>query len=363
MLPVTLVAFLGLMIFALDHRDMGLRLEIIVTLFLSLTAVQFVLADRTPTSSYVVPTQQLVLTTYIFLMLISIESIVVFHISHWRERTQLAKVSRLRDPREPRAPPRAPATPCPGPIQRRRTARREHVMERRSVSRSQTAARGAGSRPPPSFRGMQTPKPEQDGKPLDLEIATAASGDAEIAAGGIAYTQSWGSGSGQGPDDGAADGRANQGGSDEPARGGAFLRWFRSCWRRPKPPPPITRLFSSASSGSMSSKSLGAAFSGAARGALCCGTCRPPAPLPLTHAATPPCYAPRPATPPSPPRPPSHTPKHTHTALQRMETDDYFAQHVAHVIDVTTCTILALGYTLAAILIFTLQHGYINVLS
>ena len=91
-LPVTLVAFLGLMIFALDHRDMGLRLEIIVTLFLSLTAVQFVLADRTPTSSYVVPTQQLVLTTYIFLMLISIESIVVFHISHWRERTQLARV-------------------------------------------------------------------------------------------------------------------------------------------------------------------------------------------------------------------------------------------------------------------------------
>ena len=43
-----------------------------------------------------------------------------------------------------------------------------------------------------------------------------------------------------------------------------------------------------------------------------------------------------------------------------METDDYFAQSVAHVIDVTTCTILALGYTLAAILIFTLQHGYIN---
>ena len=91
-LPVTLVAFLGLMIFALDHRDMGLRLEIIVTLFLSLTAVQFVLADRTPTSSYVVPTQQLVLTTYIFLMLICIESIIVFHISHWRERKEIMRV-------------------------------------------------------------------------------------------------------------------------------------------------------------------------------------------------------------------------------------------------------------------------------
>ena len=54
--------------------------------------MQFVLADRTPTSSYVVPTQQLVLATYIYLMLICIESIIVYHISHWRERQETARV-------------------------------------------------------------------------------------------------------------------------------------------------------------------------------------------------------------------------------------------------------------------------------
>ena len=46
-----------------------------------------------------------------------------------------------------------------------------------------------------------------------------------------------------------------------------------------------------------------------------------------------------------------------------MEMDEFYAQHVAHVIDVTTCTVLALGYALAAILIFTLQHGYIDLWS
>ena len=46
------------------------RLDKVVALFLSLTAVQFVFTERTPTSSYLLPPQQLVLATYVLLLLI-----------------------------------------------------------------------------------------------------------------------------------------------------------------------------------------------------------------------------------------------------------------------------------------------------
>ncbi|KAI3429737.1 hypothetical protein D9Q98_010052 [Chlorella vulgaris] len=79
-LPVVLVFTLGMIVFFTDERSLETRLEIVVTLFLALTAVQFVVVGRIPTSSYVVPTQQLVLTTYIYLFLLATESIVVYHI-------------------------------------------------------------------------------------------------------------------------------------------------------------------------------------------------------------------------------------------------------------------------------------------
>ena len=41
-----------------EANELATRLEMIVALFLALTAVQFVLSDSLPTSSYVVPTQQ-----------------------------------------------------------------------------------------------------------------------------------------------------------------------------------------------------------------------------------------------------------------------------------------------------------------
>ena len=40
-------------------------------------AVQFVLSGSLPSSSYVVPTQQLVLATYLFLLLLALEAILV----------------------------------------------------------------------------------------------------------------------------------------------------------------------------------------------------------------------------------------------------------------------------------------------
>lgn len=52
-LPVVLCALLGFIIFFLEMSELASRLEIIATLFLALTAVQFVLVDNTPASSYV----------------------------------------------------------------------------------------------------------------------------------------------------------------------------------------------------------------------------------------------------------------------------------------------------------------------
>lgn len=48
-----LCAILSFIVFLLDKKDLPTRLEVVITLFLSLTAVQFVLVDKTPASSYV----------------------------------------------------------------------------------------------------------------------------------------------------------------------------------------------------------------------------------------------------------------------------------------------------------------------
>ncbi|KAI3424750.1 hypothetical protein D9Q98_008139 [Chlorella vulgaris] len=79
-LPVLVVYLLGLFVFVLDFEDeahLYNRLQLVVTLFLSLTAVQFVLVDKVPTSSYMTPMQQLVLATYVFLCCVSLESILL----------------------------------------------------------------------------------------------------------------------------------------------------------------------------------------------------------------------------------------------------------------------------------------------
>ncbi len=62
-LPIVLCAYLGFIIFVLDKAELASRLQVIVTLFLSLTAVQFVVATRQPYSSYIIPSQQLVKPT------------------------------------------------------------------------------------------------------------------------------------------------------------------------------------------------------------------------------------------------------------------------------------------------------------
>ncbi|KAI7836836.1 hypothetical protein COHA_009337 [Chlorella ohadii] len=90
-LPVVLVFCLAVFVFFTEPTELATRLEMIVALFLALTAVQFVLSDSLPTSSYVVPTQQLVLATYIFLFLIALESILVYHIVERHAKRQQAE--------------------------------------------------------------------------------------------------------------------------------------------------------------------------------------------------------------------------------------------------------------------------------
>lgn len=57
-----------------------------MTLFLAMAAVQFVLTDAQPASSYIMPTQQATLATYFLLALIALESIVVRGTAHLRIR-------------------------------------------------------------------------------------------------------------------------------------------------------------------------------------------------------------------------------------------------------------------------------------
>ncbi|KAL4421264.1 hypothetical protein ABPG75_010555 [Micractinium tetrahymenae] len=77
-LPIVINTLLALLVFSVSPRHLDTRLGIVVTLFLSLTALQFVLSSDLPSSSTVVPTQQLIIVSYCILALIGVSSIGVF---------------------------------------------------------------------------------------------------------------------------------------------------------------------------------------------------------------------------------------------------------------------------------------------
>ena len=83
-LPVLLCAILGLLVFFQDPGDLGARISVIVTVFLAMTAIQFVLNDSTPQSTYIQPLQQCILIIYICFSVSAIESIVVYNLVHWK---------------------------------------------------------------------------------------------------------------------------------------------------------------------------------------------------------------------------------------------------------------------------------------
>lgn len=93
-LPVVICLVLGLLVFFMDASDLAGRLSVVVTLFLALTAIQFVLAGETPQSSYVQPLQQVILITYLCFALTAIESIMVYNLVNWKRFTEERKKRR-----------------------------------------------------------------------------------------------------------------------------------------------------------------------------------------------------------------------------------------------------------------------------
>ena len=82
-LPVVVCTCISLLTFFVEPEKLDTRLQIIITLFLSLVAIQFVVESELPSSSYVLPTRQLVIVSYLVLLLVCFEALVVYNVSSW----------------------------------------------------------------------------------------------------------------------------------------------------------------------------------------------------------------------------------------------------------------------------------------
>ncbi|PSC67447.1 ligand-gated ion channel isoform A [Micractinium conductrix] len=91
-LPVALLGWLSFVILVLDRRDLSARLGVTVTLFLALAA--FVVTADQPASSYILPTQQQIVTTYCLLLCMAVEATAVHSIETYKERQKTGKRQR-----------------------------------------------------------------------------------------------------------------------------------------------------------------------------------------------------------------------------------------------------------------------------
>eukprot|EP00884_Botryococcus_braunii_P017545 jgi/Botrbrau1/4474/Bobra.0220s0008.1 len=80
-LPVLVCTSLSFLTFFIQPEQIDTRLQLVVTLFLALVAIQFVVEQELPRASYVIPTRQLVIASYGVLGIISVETLVVFNIA------------------------------------------------------------------------------------------------------------------------------------------------------------------------------------------------------------------------------------------------------------------------------------------
>ena len=67
-----------------------------MALFLALAAIQFVVAQNLPASSYVTPLGQLIVASYFTLFLAALESLLVFNFAVYAERQRRCAMPRLR---------------------------------------------------------------------------------------------------------------------------------------------------------------------------------------------------------------------------------------------------------------------------
>lgn len=81
--PIILIVVMCLLTHILDPDMLETRLTVVVTLILSLTALQIVFEGDLPKSSYILPTSQLVLSSYVLLLISAMMSIVVYNVHSW----------------------------------------------------------------------------------------------------------------------------------------------------------------------------------------------------------------------------------------------------------------------------------------
>eukprot|EP01026_Neomeris_dumetosa_P037016 TRINITY_DN299_c0_g2_i6.p1 TRINITY_DN299_c0_g2~~TRINITY_DN299_c0_g2_i6.p1 ORF type:complete len:566 (+),score=40.63 TRINITY_DN299_c0_g2_i6:160-1857(+) len=99
-LPVCLNTYLACIVYFLDRGNMETRLTILVTLFLSLTAIQFVINSYLPNSSYVIPIQVHILISYLVLLLWGVESLFVYYIVFCKDHNEKFQARRQAWKRE-----------------------------------------------------------------------------------------------------------------------------------------------------------------------------------------------------------------------------------------------------------------------
>ncbi|CAI5974262.1 unnamed protein product [Closterium sp. NIES-65] len=93
-LPVMLSVYLTFSVFFAKPEDLEVRSATCVTLFLALAAVQFVIDSQLPRTSAITQFGYLVITSYIFIMLTTIETVIVFWLSDRIEKDVVASVSK-----------------------------------------------------------------------------------------------------------------------------------------------------------------------------------------------------------------------------------------------------------------------------
>ncbi|KAL4436069.1 hypothetical protein ABPG77_005517 [Micractinium sp. CCAP 211/92] len=263
-LPVVLIFLLGMFVFFIGERELASRLEVIVALFLALTAVQFVLADTVPRASYIVPTQQLVLATYGFLFLMALESITVFHIVMRHQKREEAE-------------------------------RRREAYRRYCKLRDRGKLQG-GSNPPLSAADLITPGVSQAHELLSTGVAGASAQSGAAAAGGHAMDA-------PSPELAAASELA---GTSKRGQGRvrAESRTLNGCFRGILP--------SARWPGQQTQRGHSAAPSGGVG------------------------------------------------AWHQITADEAYGEYLGHLVDTVAAAVLGLAYLIAAVLIFVLQNGYID---
>lgn len=81
LIPVLVNSLLSFTVVFARPSDLDIRLSTLVTLFLALVAIQFVIADQLPRTSYATAFGILVLSSYVLIMLLIVESLLVFYVS------------------------------------------------------------------------------------------------------------------------------------------------------------------------------------------------------------------------------------------------------------------------------------------